>query len=508
MHRSPGSGPTTRSLGDLATSAPGSTLYGDPGVQVTGLHYDSRLVGPGDLFAALPGADFDGHDYIDQAVAAGAAALLVERHLSANAPQIVVADTRASLAPLAAHFHDHPSRDLTVIGLTGTDGKTTTSFLIDHILREAGLITGVIGTVGIRIGPDVSYTLPHQTTPESNLFQGYLREMATAGVSHAIVEATSHGLAMHRLDATRFTIAGVTNMTHEHLEYHGTVERYWRAKAVLVERVAAEGGVVVLNADDPGAMSALPFADGATVLRTSAAGRDAEVQASNIIVRPDGTEFDVSLDTDVVAVDMPLIGHFNVDNALIALGIGHAAGIALPTMVEALRTATGVPGRMQTIDEGQPFDVVVDYAHTPESLRKILDLLRSIQRGRVIVVTGSAGERDPSKRPLQGAVCAAGADISIFTNEDPRNEDPERIIDEIAEGARRHGAIEGETFHRIVDRRAAIVRAFSLANAGDVVLLAGKGHEQSIIVGFDHLPWDEASVARELLAESTRKPSW
>lgn len=493
-------------IGQLAMAAPGSTLHGAAAVPVTGLHYDSRLIRPGDLFAALRGADFDGHNYIGQALAAGATGLLVERTATTDVPQIVAIDTRAALAQAAATFYGHPSRDLTVIGLTGTDGKTTTSHLVDHILRHAGLVTGVVGTVGIRIGPDVAYTLPHQTTPESNLFQGYLREMVTAGVSHAIVEATSHGLSMHRLDTTRFAIAGVTNMTHEHLEYHGTVERYWRAKAMLVERVATEQGVVVLNADDPGAMSALAYADGATVVRTSSSGRDADVVASKVHVRSDGTAFEVSLNDDVVAINMPLIGHFNVDNALIALGIGYAAGLDLRSMAEALRTATGVPGRMQIIDEGQRFGVVVDYAHTPESLRKILALLCSIQSGRVIVVTGSAGERDPSKRPLQGAVCAEGADISIFTNEDPRNEDPEYIIEEMAAGALGHGAIEGETFHRIVDRREAIAKAFALAHAGDMVLLAGKGHEQSIIVGYDHTPWDEASVARELLAETTRRP--
>jgi len=493
--------PRARSIADLTGSVPQVALRGASDVPVTGIHYDSRLVQPGDLFAALRGADFDGHDYIDQAIANGAAALLVERPIEASVPQIVVSDSRAALAPLAAHFYGHPSRELQVIGLTGTDGKTTTSFLVDQILRHAGMTTGVIGTVGIRIGPNISYALPHQTTPESNLIQGYFREMVEAGVTHAIVEATSHGLSMHRLDTTRFSIAGVTNMTHEHLEHHGTVERYWRAKAMLVERTAAVGGVVVINADDPGAMSALPYATGARVMTTSSMGNPAEISASNIMIRGDGTSFTLVADRNVVAIDMPLIGGFNVDNALIAIGISHAAGIDLDSIVEALRTATGVPGRMQLIDEGQVFGVVVDYAHTPESLRKILGLLRTIQPGRIIVVSGSAGERDPGKRPLQGAVCAELADISIFTNEDPRNEDPERILEDLATGARQRGAVEGDSFFRIVNRRQAIAHAFAIARPGDMVLLAGKGHEQSIIVGYDHTPWDEATVARELLSD-------
>ncbi|MBA2468734.1 MAG: UDP-N-acetylmuramoyl-L-alanyl-D-glutamate--2,6-diaminopimelate ligase, partial [Chloroflexia bacterium] len=484
-------------MAELASTVPQARLHGDSDGSITGIQYDSRVIRPGDLFVALRGADFDGHDYIDQAIANGAAALLVDTVAEGPIPQIVVPNSRAALAPIAARYYGHPSRELEVIGLTGTDGKTTTSFLVDHILRHAGRVTGLIGTAGIRIGKDVSYTLPHQTTPESNLFQGYLREMVEHGVTHAVVEATSHGLAMHRLDTTRFSIAGVTNMTHEHLEYHGTVERYWRAKALLVERVAFEGGVVVLNADDAGAMSAEPYATGARVLRTSSCGQPAGIVASNIDVRATGTSFTVNVQGEVAEIEMPLIGGFNVDNALIAIGIAHAAGIDPATIATALRTATGVPGRMQIIDEAQPFVVVVDYAHTPESLRKILGLLRSIQAGRIIVVSGSAGERDPGKRPLQGEVCAELADVSIFTNEDPRNEDPKRILEEIAAGARRRGGVEGESFLKIVDRREAIAHAFSLAGPGDTVLLAGKGHEQSIIVGYDHTPWDEATVARE-----------
>lgn len=501
MDQLPHPRPRHASLADLASALPKAMVRGAATSSITGIQYDSRSIRPGDLFAALRGADFDGHDYIDRALANGAAALLVESPVETAIPQIVVQDTRAALAPLAARFYDHPSRELRVIGLTGTDGKTTTSFLVDHILRHAGCVTGLIGTVGIRVGNDISYTMPHQTTPESNLFQGYLREMVEQGVTHAIVEATSHGLSMHRLDTTRFEIAGVTNMTHEHLEYHGTVENYWRAKASLVERVATGGGVVVLNADDAGAMSAERYATGARVLRTSSAGNPAEICASDIEIRGTGTSFKVDVHGDVAEIDMPLIGGFNVDNALIALGITLAAGIGLASIAEALRTTSGVPGRMEVIYEGQPFVVVVDYAHTPESLRKILGLLRSIQPGRIIVVSGSAGERDSGKRPLQGEVCADLADLSIFTNEDPRNEDPERILEEIAAGARRRGGLEGASFLKIADRREAMARAFSLAEPGDTVLLAGKGHERSIIIGYDHTPWDEAAVARKLLRE-------
>jgi len=290
--------PRIQPVAALGAAIPDATLLGHARVVITGIQYDSRLIQPGDLFAALPGADFDGHHYVDAAIANGAVALLVERAIEATMPRIVVPDSRAALAPLAASFYGNPGRELDVIGLTGTDGKTTTSFLVEHILRAAGKRTGLIGTVGIRIGSDRSYSLAHQTTPESNLIQGFLREMVEHGVTHAILEATSHGLAMHRLDTVPFRIAGVTNMTHEHLEYHGTVERYWRAKAILVERVAADGGVVVLNADDEGAMSAVPYADGAQLLRTSASGQPVEIVASDLDIRAGGTSFAVTIGSE------------------------------------------------------------------------------------------------------------------------------------------------------------------------------------------------------------------
>jgi UDP-N-acetylmuramoyl-L-alanyl-D-glutamate--2,6-diaminopimelate ligase len=501
MDQLPHTQPRQITIDELQAAVPEAEVIGERALTIGGIHYDSRLVRPGDLFAALPGADFDGHNFIDGAISNGAVALIVERKIDVPLAQLLVKDSRAALAPLSAEFYGHPSRELHAIGITGTDGKTTTSFLVEHILGHAGLSTGLIGTVGIRAGGDASYALPHQTTPESNIVQGYLREMVERGVSHSIIEATSHGLAMHRLDSTRFEIAGVTNMTHEHLEYHKTIEQYWRAKSILVEWVAAARGVVVLNADDPGAMSAEPHATGARVVRTSAGGDPVEVSASEVSIRGSGTTFVVKAESEKVQVRMSLIGGFNVANALIAIGIAQAAGIDLPTIAEALGTAQGVPGRMQRIAEGQPYSVVVDYAHTPESLRKILGLLRNLHEGQVIVVTGSGGERDPGKRPLQGAVCAELANISIFTNEDPRNEDPDRILNDIASGARGAGGIEGESFHQIADRHAAIDHAFAVAKPGDCVLLAGKGHERSIIIGHEHTPWDETAVARELLRE-------
>lgn len=490
-------------VGVLAAAVPNARLYGPGDAPVGGIEYDSRLIQPGDLFAALRGADLDGHRFVADAVARGAAALLVEELVESNVPQILVRDSRADLAAVAATFFRHPSRELNVVGITGTDGKTTTSYLIDHILRCAGWTTGLVGTVAIRIAGGESLHASRQTTPESSDIQHYLREMVDAGTEWGILEATSHGLAMHRLDHVRFCIAAVTNITHEHLDFHGSIEAYRRAKALLVERVGASGGVAVVNADDPGAKSVLPFASGASVLQFSTLGAQADVRATHVETGASGSAFDVEVgDGKPVPVHLPLIGEFNVANALCALTVALAAGIEVERAAEALATAPAVPGRMVTIDEGQPFSVIVDYAHTPDSLSKILQVLRRLHPGRrLLVVFGSAGERDREKRPIQGAVAAELADVVVVTSEDPRGEDAEAIITEIARGAETAGAESGKRLFRHQDRREAIRLALGMARPGDCVLLAGKGHEGSIIWGREKVPWDEAQAARDILNE-------
>jgi UDP-N-acetylmuramoyl-L-alanyl-D-glutamate--2,6-diaminopimelate ligase len=489
---------------DLARAIPGAALIGDAATVVQGVTYDSRLVNRGDLFAALRGADFDGHAFVSDAETRGAAALLVESSADSLLTQIKVTNTRAALAALSAAFFDHPSRHLGVIGVTGTDGKTTTAHLIDHVLRATGHKTGMVGTVVVRIGDQSEMHATRQTTPESSEIQSYLRQMVDDSVDWAILEATSHGLAMHRLDHVDFRIGAVTNITHEHLDYHGHVENYRRAKAILLERVAAHGGVAVINADDPGARAVLPFARGARVVRYSMVGGAADVRAVDIQYGTTETRFRLETGSgDGEPIALPYIGEFNVANAICAASVALAAGLELPTIASALGTAPAVPGRMAVVKAGQPFGVVVDYAHTPDSLRKVLVLLRGLHpAGRLIAVFGSAGERDVEKRPLQGQVSAQLADISVITSEDPRFEDPDGIIAQIATGARVAGAKDEVTLFCRTDRREAIQLAFELAGPGDCVLLAGKGHEASIIWGRDKRPWDEAGVARELLLEA------
>lgn len=493
-----------KTVRELAAAVPGSTLRGDGSARITDVAYDSRLVAPGFLFAALRGAELDGHRFVAEAERRGAAALLVEMPVESALPQIETADSRAALAAVAARFFDHPSRKLGVIGITGTDGKTTTSYLVDHLLRAAGQRTGMIGTVAIRIGDHEDVHASRQTTPESSDVQRYLRAMADGGASWAVVEATSHGLAMHRLDHVRFGIGAVTNITHEHLDFHGSLAAYRRAKAILLERVAEAGGTVVLNADDPGARAILSFASGARLLWYSGAegGEGADLRARNLESDARGSRFVLDGGTmGNAAVDLPQIGDFNVANAVCAAGVGLAAGLPLEQIAAALGTAPPVPGRMAPVQAGQPFSVVVDYAHTPEAMEKVLSLLRTLHPAkRLIVVFGSAGERDVAKRPVQGAVAARLADVSVVTSEDPRFEDADAIIEQIVRGAVAAGAEPGRTVFRRTDRREAIHLALGLARPGDCVLLAGKGHEGSIIWGREKVPWDEAGVARELLA--------
>ncbi len=492
----------TKTLASLVAHDSALTILGHPDAEITGISIDSREVRPGDLFAALRGSYYDGHAFAEQAIAAGAGALLVQERVDTRIPQVVASDSRAALSGIAAAYFDHPSSRLSVIGVTGTDGKTTTCSLIDDVLRTNGGRTGLIGTIAVRIADQTLVHETRQTTPESVEVQRYLRSMVDAGVEWSIVEATSHGLDLHRLDDVDFRIAAVTNISHEHLEHHKTIAAYSRAKGLLFERVRARGGTAVVNLDDAGACEMLGYASGTSVVTYAIQNQSADVRADDVKSDVSGSAFLLRLQGTVLECRLPMVGDFNVENALCAAAVGLSAAVPATVIRDALEHPTPVMGRMMAVDEGQPFGVLVDYAHTPESLKKVLSLLRSIiGGGRVIVVSGSAGERDVEKRPLQGAVCQLLADLSVFTTEDPRFEDPEKIIAEIAAGAIAAGGVDGHTIVRITDRRQAVRHALHSASTGDVVLLAGKGHEKSIIWGLEKRPWDEDQVARELLHE-------
>ena len=495
-------------LCDILEHVPILAHHGDLTVPITTIVYDSRRATTGSLFVALRGGYADGHDFLADAHQRGAVAAVVER-VPDDAPPftafVVVPDTRAALAQLAAAFYHYPSRSLGIVGVTGTDGKTTTTFLTETLLRSVGHHTGLVGTVTARADGTPLPFASRNTTPESLELQALLATMRDQGMEWAVVEATSHGLVMHRLDEIDVDIAVVTNITHEHLDFHGTYEAYRQAKATLLRFAARRRPRpypwgVVLNRDDAGAASIADAAGPAPVLWYSTRDPAAPIRASDIEERADGTRFVLHTPHGTAPVQLQLLGAFNVENALAAAGVGHLLDLDPATIAAGLGQLAAVPGRLQRIDCGQPFLVLVDYAHTPRAFERLLPFVRRLVPGRLIVVFGSAGERDRAKRGMQGELSMRLADFAIFTSEDPRFEDPEAIIAEIAAGAERAGGREGERYLRIEDRRAAIAEAMRRAQPGDAVLLLGKGHETSIIYGAEPRPWDEAAEARRALA--------
>ncbi len=482
-------------LGALTDVIAPERVIGIPVGEVTGLAYDSRNVRAGTLFFAVPGVHVDGHDYAAVAVKDGAIGVVSEREMEGlDAPQLVVDRTRRALADAADAWYEQPSKELEVIGITGTDGKTTTSFLAVELLRAGGRRPGLIGTVAADIGDERLPNEDRNTTPESLELQELLARMVEAGNESVVMEATSHGLALERTRNCRFDVGVVTSVTSEHLEFHGSLEAYRRAKARLVE----EAPLAILNTDD----DAYAFFRERARDRVLTYGIDAvaDLRATELVADAAGSRFTLVAPDWRGEVTTPMPGRFNVSNALAALAVAHAEGVAWPVAVDALARTMGVPGRMERVDAGQPFAVVVDYAHTADSLGKVLRMLRPVTRGRLIAVFGSAGERDPTKRPAMGRVSAELADVTVVTDEDPRLEDPRAINEAIADGARSAGGVDGESLLVIDDRREAIARAMAMAREGDVVLLAGKGHETSIFYGADKLPWDDREVARDALA--------
>lgn len=495
----------------LADGVTGMRLvHGDAATGVQSVTHDSRAVGAGSLFVAVPGFRSDGHSFIAQAVAAGAAAVVVQDdHLSSlpalpdNVAVIATPATRLALSAVAATFYGHPSREMTVIGVTGTDGKTTTSHLLTSVLESAGLMVGRLGTVDVHRTGQTTASESRMTTPEAPDVHRELRAMADAGCRYAIVESTSHGLALQRLEDVDYDIAVMTNITGDHLDFHETFEQYRAAKARLFEMLDRpttkdSPRAAIVNADDPSAEHCLGQTS-KRAIRFALDTPDVDVSADAIDLRSDGTTFDLAMPTGSARVALHMPARFNVANALAAAAAGYALGFAPTVIAGGLESCAGVPGRMERIVCGQPFEVVVDYAHTGDALRKILEVMRSVTRGRLIVVVGAAGERDPGRRFGVGRAAAEGADYAVFTSEDPRSEEPGAIVAEIGRHAEAAGRIRGRDFVEIEDRREAIRHAVSVAGAGDVVAVCGKGHERSIIFGEASVPWDDREVAREEL---------
>ncbi|HXE44660.1 MAG TPA: UDP-N-acetylmuramoyl-L-alanyl-D-glutamate--2,6-diaminopimelate ligase [Conexibacter sp.] len=459
--------------------------------EITSLAYDNRRVEPGTLFFCVPGFSVDGHDFAPDAVARGAVALVVERSLGLGVPEVLVPSVRAAMAPAAARFHRDPTAELDVVGITGTNGKTTTAFLVRALLEAAGRQCGLLGTVTSFVGG--AERAVTRTTAEAIDLQRDFRAMRDGGDVACAMEVSSHALELGRADAIHFAAAIFTNLTQDHLDFHATMEEYFLAKRRLF---AARPRAAIVNVDDPYGRRLAEELDGAIAF---AIDREATYRAVEIESGFGGSRFTALTPEGPIALRTPLPGRFNVQNVLGAVAAVRTLGVPLAEIAEALPRAGRVPGRFEPVDEGQPFAVLVDYAHTPDSLENVLAAARPLTRARLICVFGCGGDRDRGKRPLMGEISARLADRTIVTSDNPRSEEPAAIVEEILAGI--PAALRGDGRLAVeVDRRGAIGLALGGAREGDVVVIAGKGHEQGQeLAGGEKVPFDDVTVAREAL---------
>ncbi len=476
--------------------------------EITGVVSDSRQVRQGFLFVALQGANTDGHRFIPAALEAGAACIAgVQAPSSFGVPYLQVSDTRMTLPFLAAALYGYPARSLTMIGVTGTDGKTTTTNMIYHILQASGIRSGMISTINAVIGDQVLDTGFHVTTPDAPDVQRYLAHMLSAGLSHVVMEVTSHGLAQYRADACEFDEAVVTNITHEHLDYHGSYEAYRAAKARLFEGLAKtvvkpHGNLrlSVLNRDDASFEYLAGVSAGSYL--TYGFHPQADIRPEQVEHTLEGTRFIVEGRDVRFPVTCRILGDFNISNCLAAVSATvFSMGIPVAAAQAGITAVKHVPGRMELIDLGQDFIAIVDFAHTPNALLNALQSARQLTHSRVIAVFGAAGLRDREKRRMMAETSLELADLTILTAEDPRTEQLTDILDEMAAGARRKGGVDGQTFWKVPDRGEAIRFAVSLAHPGDLVIACGKGHEQSMCFGEIEYPWDDRTAMRAAISD-------
>jgi UDP-N-acetylmuramoyl-L-alanyl-D-glutamate--2,6-diaminopimelate ligase len=501
-------------LFELVCALPSYQIQNKGDLDITSVTDKSSEVIPGSLFVAYPGVNVEGARYIPEAIQRGAAAIVTQSPVTKDQlPTIIVPDARSALAHLSAAFRDYPSRKLRVVGVTGTDGKTTTCMLTATILKAAGHAVGTITTVSAQIGDGEVDTGFHTTTPDAPQVQEYLSRMVDAGVEYAVIEATSHGLAQRRLDAIDFDIAVVTNITHEHLDYHKTFENYRGAKASLFRSLAASyrkartAKVAVLNADDEQSLEyllgiacdeRLVYSSEAKASPQFAVTNSQFIFARDIQHSSRGLSFTVAMPFGELPITSKLIGRYNVSNILAAIGVGIARRVPFDAMREGIAQVHGVVGRMQVI-QSEPFAALVDFAHTPNSLRVALEAARELAGGKVIVVFGCAGLRDVEKRAMMGKIAGKLADRVVITAEDPRTESLEAINAQIAQGLERAGRRKGEDYFVVDDRAEAIAFAIKMARAGDLVIVTGKGHERSMCFGTTEYPWSDQDAVRTAL---------
>ncbi|MEF3354229.1 UDP-N-acetylmuramoyl-L-alanyl-D-glutamate--2,6-diaminopimelate ligase [Paenibacillus sp. GYB006] len=481
-------------------------LSGNGNTEIKGIQTDSRQVQDGDMFICLPGHTVDGHDYADKAVSLGAVALVVERKLEIDVPQLIVSSCRFAMAVFSDRFFEHPSQKLNMIGVTGTNGKTTTTYLIEQILNDAESETGLIGTIQMRYaGQTFSMS---GTTPEALDLQRSLHHMVEAGVKNCVMEVSSHALQQGRVKGTEFRTAVFTNLTQDHLDYHHTMEEYRGAKSLLFARLGNgfeddlhKRKYAVLNADDA---ASVYFADSTSAeVITYGIDANADVRASNIKITARGTSFHVDSFKGSTDVELRMVGKFNVYNALAAITAALLEGIELDSIKRSLEAIPGVDGRVEAVNEGQPFAVIVDYAHTPDGLENVLRTVNEFAEKEVFCVFGCGGDRDRTKRPIMGQIAAKYSDRVFVTSDNPRTENPDAILEDIKQGLIADG-VPSEKYELIVDRKSAIKRAIELASPGDVVLIAGKGHETYQIIGTVKTDFDDRLVAKEAIRGLTK----
>ncbi|MGE3267400.1 MAG: UDP-N-acetylmuramoyl-L-alanyl-D-glutamate--2,6-diaminopimelate ligase [Chloroflexota bacterium] len=493
---------------DLLPDVPGATLVqGDPTTEVRGVAHDSRRVQPGQLFVVIPGERHDSRAYVSQALERGAVGVVADLPvmLPSDRALVTVPSARPALADLAAALYGHPSRQLRLVGVTGTDGKTSTTRLLAAILEQAGQRTGWLTTVDVKSGDQIRPNDLHHTTPEADRVQEVLAEMVQDRVETAILEVSSHALMLERVRACQFDLAIFTNLSPEHLNFHGTMDEYARAKARLFSMLGEPTAkswprLGVINADDQYAR-VMRAACPAPIL-TYGIEQPADVVARDVRLDAHGVTFAIVTREGEALVQSRLLGRFNVSNWLAASTTALALGASLEHVTRAAAEMQPVPGRMDRVDAGQPFLMVVDFAHTPQALENALRTLRAHSEGQLTVVFGHAGERDPASRPAMGRIAAELSDFFIISMDDPLHEDPAEIAGQIAEGAISAGAVNGRDFAIEIDRAAAIHQLVSRARPGDTILLAGKGHERRMLVRDERRPWNDSDEARRALAEA------
>lgn len=484
-------------LGTMLAALPEKRLEGDPDVIIEKIAYDSRQVSQGDLFVAIRGSQTDGHQFVDEAVARGAVAVVLEKERPVEGCiKVRVPDSRHALAILANEFYGHPSEEMKVVGITGTNGKTTISYLTKSVLEAAGWKVGLIGTIAYWVGDEVREAVI--TTPESLDLQRILKEMLRGGTDCVAVEVSSHSLVLDRVYGVDFDLGVFSNLSRDHLDFHSTLEEYFQAKSILFQRLTGRGAQAVINIDDPAGRRLMDLSRVPVV--TYGFQHQAEVHPLSFDFSLEGTRLVATSPVGQIEFFFRLPGRFNIYNALATIGVGVAFGVHPAEMASGLEAVNSVKGRFERIDCGQDFTVLVDYSHTPGALENCLQAVRQLTPGKAIVVFGCGGDRDWGKRPLMGEVAARLSDYAVVTSDNPRGEDPVKIIEQIEAGIP-----IGFEYERTVDRAEAIRRALSLARSGDMVVIAGKGHENYQIIGDKKRPFDDREVAEQVLKSMLRE---